>query len=138
MRGTEEFDAFVRDRRIELGMTLRSFSRKIEEDAGNVSKIERGKLASPESKRKLRRFAATLKITEESELKEFLDLASVSRGEVPVDILSDKELVRKLPLVFRTVRGGDWIGKSWRKSSRLSKKPSTYRDFVEFQNRGLT
>ena len=36
---------------------------------------------------------------------EFFDLAAASRGELPKDLLSDQEVLGKLPLVFRTIRG---------------------------------
>ena len=105
MLRTGEFGSFVRKRRIELGMTLRRLSRKTGQDVGNLSRIERGKLAPPKPERKLKRLADALEISDEEALREFYDLAHVSRGEVPTDILSDKELAGKLPLVFRTMRG---------------------------------
>ena len=39
------------------------------------------------------------------EWQRFFDLAAVSRREIPEDIMSDEELVKRLPLVFRTLRG---------------------------------
>jgi len=39
------------------------------------------------------------------EWQRFFDLAAVSRREIPGEIMSDEELVKRLPLVFRTLRG---------------------------------
>jgi hypothetical protein len=36
---------------------------------------------------------------------EFFDLASAQSGKIPQDLLNDEDLVKKLPLVFRTIRG---------------------------------
>jgi hypothetical protein len=33
------------------------------------------------------------------------DLAAASRGQLPKDLLSDEELLEKLPALFRTLRG---------------------------------
>jgi len=35
---------------------------------------------------------------------EFFDLASVARGEIPRDLLTDEEVADKLPILFRTLR----------------------------------
>jgi hypothetical protein len=37
----------------------------------------------------------------------FFDLAAAELGQVPEDIMSDEELLRRLPLLFRTVRGSE-------------------------------
>lgn len=36
---------------------------------------------------------------------EFFDLAAACRGEIPEEILEDEELIKHLPLIFRTIRG---------------------------------
>ena len=36
---------------------------------------------------------------------EFFDLAAASRGQIPEEILADDKLVKKLPVLFRTLRG---------------------------------
>lgn len=35
----------------------------------------------------------------------FFDLAAVARQAIPADIMADEGLVKRLPLVFRTLRG---------------------------------
>ncbi len=36
---------------------------------------------------------------------EFFDIARAEAGRIPEEILADKDLVSKLPLVFRTLKG---------------------------------
>jgi len=35
----------------------------------------------------------------------FFDYAAASTGRIPPDVMSDEELVKRLPVVFRTLRG---------------------------------
>ena len=63
-------------------------------------------MAAPNSDEKLRGYARALKLKKGTdEWQRFFDLAAVSRREIPEDIMSDEELVKRLPLVFRTLRG---------------------------------
>jgi len=92
--------------RIESGHTLRQFCLNHGFDPGNISKLERGRLAPPKSREKLQEYARALGVEEGSgDWFEFFDRAAACSGEIPKDILSDEELVGKLPLVFRTLRG---------------------------------
>ena len=60
----------------------------------------------PQSREKLEEYAGYLHIEEGSDdWYEFFDLAAAEAGRIPQDILSDKELAKRLPLVFRTIRG---------------------------------
>jgi transcriptional regulator with XRE-family HTH domain len=98
-----EFFKAMRERR---GLTLRKFCVENGLDPGNISKLERGILPAPQSREKLGEYAGFLGIIEGSdEWYEFFDLASADAGRIPPDIMSDEELVRRLPLVFRTIRG---------------------------------
>ena len=100
------FGQFFKKKRIELGMTLRQFCLENNLDPGNISKIERGILSPPTNADKLGQYARSLNIKEGSnDWHEFVDLAHASSGRIPQEILSNKNLVSKLPLVFRTLRG---------------------------------
>jgi len=88
------------------GLTLRRFCMMHGLDPGNFSKMERGRLSPPASREKLEQLASFLQLDKGSdEWHGFFDLASACRGEIPSDMMSDAELVKKLPLVFRTLRG---------------------------------
>jgi len=100
------FGQFFKKKRIELGMTLRQFCLQNNLDPGNISKIERGIFPPPTNAEKLGQYAKFLNIKEGSnDWFEFFDLAHASSGRIPEEILSNKDLVSKLPLVFRTLRG---------------------------------
>ena len=93
--------------RIESGQTLRAFCLKHAYDPGNVSKIERGRSAPPASRQKLTKYAKALGLAKGSpEWQEFFDVADAEKGRIPDDLLTDADLVAKLPVLFRTLRGG--------------------------------
>jgi transcriptional regulator with XRE-family HTH domain len=106
MGGGGAFGAYFRELRARLNTPLRQFCIMNGYDPGNISKLERGLLLPPTSGEKLRDYARALKLKKGSdEWMRFFDLAAVSRREIPEDLMQDEDLVRTLPLVFRTLRG---------------------------------
>jgi transcriptional regulator with XRE-family HTH domain len=102
----DNFGRLFKQLRIASGQTLRDLCLKNGFDPGNMSKIERGRLAPPDSKEKLREYAKALKLLEDSpEWQNFFDVAAADRGRIPADLLSDQELVKALPVLYRTLRG---------------------------------
>jgi transcriptional regulator with XRE-family HTH domain len=100
------FGEFFKLMRLRSGLTLRKFCEVHNLDAGNISKIERGLLQPPTSREKLEELAEYLEIERSSEeWYYFFDFAAAAAGRIPADVMSDEELVKKLPLVFRTMRG---------------------------------
>src|SRR5713101_1542862 len=100
------FGANLKKLRISIGLTLRAFCIKNGLDPGNYSRLERGLLAPPRSEEKLKEYARALGLKRGTdEWLEFFDQAAASRGELPKDILSDAQVVEKLPVLFRTIRG---------------------------------
>ncbi|OGP67710.1 MAG: hypothetical protein A2W27_10860 [Deltaproteobacteria bacterium RBG_16_44_11] len=101
-----KFGEFFKKIRHKNDMTLRQFCLKYELDPGNISKIERGRAAPPSSRKILEKYASFLGIEENSDdWYEFFDLAAACSGKLPPDVMSDAQLVEKLPLFFRTIRG---------------------------------
>jgi transcriptional regulator with XRE-family HTH domain len=101
----ENFGIFFKEKRRKLGLTLREFCRINGFDAGNISKLERGLLSPPQSREKRLQYAKALEITERSDdWLQFCDLATTSAGKIPPDIISNKELMNALPVLFRTAR----------------------------------
>jgi transcriptional regulator with XRE-family HTH domain len=99
------FGKFIKERRIEKGITLREFCKLIGTDASNWSKIERGQLAPPKNEDKLKKIAEILGIPVGSDLwVSMKDKAEIDTGNIPSDIRSDKELLGCLPMFFRTIR----------------------------------
>lgn len=100
------FGEVLKELRLRTGLTLRKFCEKYDLDAGNFSKLERGVLPPPTSKEKLEHLANCLGLEPYSaEWYYFFDHAAAAAGRIPADVMSDEELVKKLPLVFRTMRG---------------------------------
>lgn len=100
------FGEHIKARRLDMGLSLRAFCLKHGEDPSNWSKLERGLMPPPESYARILQIGLYLGYEEDSpEMMDFFDLASLDRGNIPQDIRSDAELMDKLPLVFRTLRG---------------------------------
>ena len=100
------FGEFFKKKRLKIGKTLRQFCLENGLDPGNISKIERGILPPPQSRGKLVHYASCLGIVEGSdEWLEFFDIARTDIGRIPEEILADSNIVAKLPLVFRTLKG---------------------------------
>ena len=100
------FGQFFKKIREKRGISLRKFCNEHGLDPGNISKLERGILQAPQSREKLEEYARYFKIPKGSDdWYEFFDLASAEAGRVPPDIMKDAQLVKRLPLFFRTIRG---------------------------------
>jgi len=99
------FGKLLKERRLEAGLSLREFCVANGFDAGNYSKLERGKFGPPESEERVDVYARALGLEEGSDAwMDFFDAAAAERGRIPRDIMSDEEVVEKLPVLFRTIR----------------------------------
>ena len=98
------FGDFVKAQRLALDLSLRRFCQKLELDPSNWSKVERGILPPPKDEVFLERLANLLQIEIGSpKWQELSDLAHVDRGEIPGYVMQDEELVKLLPVFFRTI-----------------------------------
>ena len=99
------FGEFIKEKRINKGISLREFCKRLEIDASNWSKVERGLLAPPQDQKRLKDIARALDIKIGSSLwKEMKDKANIDAGIIPEDILSDEKVLNSLPMFFRTIR----------------------------------
>ena len=99
------FGDFFKEKRIQKGLTLRGFCKAHGLDPGNISKLERGMLPPPESKEKLEEYASYLGLKKGTDdWYQFFDFAAASKGIIPGELMDNEELVRSLPLIFRTFR----------------------------------
>jgi len=113
---TKTFGQYFKEKRRGLGLTLREFCRINGFDPGNVSKIERGLMAPPQSREKRLEYAKALGIEEGTDQwLEFCDLAATSVGRIPPDIASNAEVMNALPLLFRMVRQNELDEEALRK-----------------------
>ncbi|HCO92839.1 MAG TPA: hypothetical protein DIU00_02625 [Phycisphaerales bacterium] len=100
------FGHFFKEMRLKTGLSLRRFCMEHNLDPGNISRIERGIASPPQSRDKLAEYASYLGIDKDSDdWYDFFDYAAAATGRIPQDVMSDEELVKKLPVVFRTLRG---------------------------------
>jgi len=100
------FGEFFKEKRLATGKTLRAFCIENGLDPGNMSRLERGLLPAPRSRELLERYARVLKIKKGSDdWYQFFDLAAAETGQIPKEVLEDSEVVEKLPILFRTLRG---------------------------------
>ena len=99
------FGEFIKEKRIGKGISLREFCKRIEIDASNWSKVERGLLAPPQDEEKLRRIAQTLDIKPGTTVwEEMRDKANIDAGIIPEDMRADEKVMNSLPMFFRTLR----------------------------------
>ncbi len=104
MEKKNTFGEYFRNLRIAQGITLRRFCQENGYDPGNVSKIERGVFTAPLGQDKLEDYASALKIQEGSEAWiQFFDLATISNKTLDLGKIKDEALLRKLPILFRTL-----------------------------------
>jgi hypothetical protein len=75
-------------------------------EASNYSKIERGLAAAPHDHAKLEPLREALGLLENSqEWRELLRLADLSRSAIPRTILSDPQVMAKMPALMRRLDG---------------------------------
>jgi len=105
------FGELLKTHRLNAGLSLREFCAKNGLDAGNYSKLERGRFAPPDHEDRVKVYAEALGLSLGSDQwMELFDAASAERGRIPVDILSDEEVVSKLPVLYRTIRSEQQAG----------------------------
>ena len=85
-------------------MTLRKFCQENDFDPGNISKIERDILPAPRAKDKLKSYAKALGIKGGSdEYLDFFDLAEASHRNFSIRNITDQDVLKKVPVLFRTL-----------------------------------
>ena len=99
------FGRMLKELRMKAGKTLREFCLEHGLDPGNHSKLERGLLPPPQARGKLEEYAAHLGLKKGTDpWFDFFDLAAAEIGRIPED-LKDEKVLRRLPVLFRTLRG---------------------------------
>ena len=103
------FGGLLKELRINRGLTLRQCCLDLDYDPSNWSKLERGINPAPANQETLERWAKYFEIDPQQK-QEFIDLACLSRQELPRDIASDEVVLKALPVFFRAARGNDLEG----------------------------
>ena len=100
-----KFGEFLKELRMRAGLSLREYCLKNGLDPGNYSRVERGRFRPPQDREIVERYATALGLERGcDEWLRLFDLAAAERGQIPDDIMSDEQLVDKLPVLFRTIR----------------------------------
>jgi transcriptional regulator with XRE-family HTH domain len=107
------FGSNIKNRRIDGEMTLREFSKRIEMDPSNWSKVERGVIPPPSDEKLMQRIIGILGV-KDTDQQEFRDLADLARGQIPADLRDDK-LLAKMPAFFRGMRGQEYSKQDFEK-----------------------
>lgn len=98
------FGEYFRILRVRSEQTLREFCKKEGFDPGNISRIERGLYNAPLNEEKLQHYAKALRLAEGSDdWIEFFDLAAASRLRGEFHDLTDEEVLKRLPVLFRSL-----------------------------------
>ena len=102
------FERVVKELRIAQKKTLRQFCLEHGHDPSNWSKIERGINPPPYDDKTLAHWARQLGLKPDTDQwSDFMDQASIARGQIPSEVMGDEKLMAKLPVFFRTVRGAE-------------------------------
>lgn len=100
------FGEFVKQKRLEAKLSLRSFCTAINYDPSNWSKIERGLFPAPDSLELLEKINEVLGIAEKSsDWYKLIDLAAISKSKIPEYVLRNEEVLSTLPIFFRRASG---------------------------------
>src|SRR5947207_2482588 len=110
MKRHPNFGTMLKSIRIARNLTLRQCAGELQADPSNWSKLERGITPAPKDTALLTKWADYLGITQREDQLQFLDLAALSRKEIPRDIANDKTVIAALPAFFRAVRGKELEG----------------------------
>ena len=100
-----KFGILLKKHRLASGKTLREFCLEHGLDPGNYSRLERGLFTPPQSHELVEKYAHALGLKPGTDdWLEFFDTAALERGQIPADLMSDADVVKKLPVLFRTMR----------------------------------
>lgn len=99
----KDFGELIQARRAEIRLTLRDCAVRADMDPGNLSKLERGRMAPPQDPDILARLIDALELTDTAGAQELADAAAMQNGRIPRDILSNEEVMSALPILLRTV-----------------------------------
>ena len=100
------FGEYLKHLRAKQKISLREFARRLDMDADNISKMERGLLLPPQDEAILYEYGEVLEIPQDSEeMKRLITLAAVESERFSQEVLENRQLLEKLPILFRTATG---------------------------------
>ena len=99
------FSEILKQRRIDLGYTVRKFAKAKGYDAGYISRLENGLIAPPAEAKKVEALAEALEFKRSSQKWiEFMDAAAIARNEIPEDLRQNEAAIKMLPAFYKSLR----------------------------------
>ena len=117
------FGEYMRQRREQLGKTMRAFAAEVEISPAYLCDIENGNRKPPE--RFLDKFAKALGITHSDELNQFYDLAGVSKNGQHTDINSYIDALPSARMALRTAKDKNFTDEDWLELIKIIKQKKT-------------
>ena len=117
------FGEYMRQRREQLGKTMRAFAAEVEISPAYLCDIENGNRKPPE--RFLDKFAKALGITHSDELNQFYDLAGVSKNGQHTDINSYIDALPSARMALRTAKDNNFTDEDWLELIKIIKQKKT-------------
>ena len=105
------FGEYVKQRREQLGKTMRGFAAEVEISPAYLCDIENGNRKAPE--RFLEKFVSALAITEPEEINGFYDLAGVSKNGQHSDINTYIDGLPSARMALRTAKDKHFTDEDW-------------------------
>jgi len=101
-----KFGAFIRDRRVALGLSARQIAAESGIQPSNLSRMEHGTLAPAKDDSRLRDLAIALGLIDSDEdFAKFSDLAAQASNSIPLDIRDIISRDAAVPLLLRSIGG---------------------------------
>jgi len=114
------FGEYVKQRRENLGKTMRGFAAEVEISPAYLCDIENGNRKAPE--RFLEKIAQALEITDAEELNGFYDLAGVSKNGQHSDINTYIDALPSARMALRTAKDNNFTDDDWLKLIEIIKQ----------------
>ena len=100
------FGEWLKAQRVRKRLTLRVFARKAGLDPGNLSRYERSVVPPPQDPAVLERIGRALGLKPRSaSWGHMVHLSAIGSRRIPRDVAYDPELLKALPILFRTLKG---------------------------------
>jgi len=123
MNRPASFGEWLKAQRAAGRYTLRVFAAKAGIDPGNLSRYERGVAPPPQDTAVLERIGHALGLKLGSKAwKEMEQLAAIGGGRLPAEFADDPELLKALPVLFRSLKGKKLSRESLERLAQLIRK----------------
>lgn len=114
------FGEYVKQRREQLGKTMRAFAAEVEISSAYLCDIENGNRKAPE--RFLEKFVKALEIKDSEDINAFYDLAGVSKNGQHSDINTYIDSLPSARMALRTAKDRNFTDEDWSELIKIIKQ----------------